>query len=166
MVMAILRCIALIMLFSAISCGDTPPGPSTTPSDGHPLNERLTTAAWEAFNKGNYADAITAADKCIDEFAPAAKKTQSSLEGEKASVPNGKVTDEEKAKIFANGPLNDVATCWFIKGRSSEKLKHLDDAKDGYKSTMKYTYGRTWDPDGQFFWSPAETASERLDALN
>jgi len=31
-----------------------------------------------------------------------------------------------------------------------------------YHRAATYTYARTWDPNGGFFWSPAEAALQRL----
>lgn len=74
------------------------------------------------------------------------------------------MSDQDKQKIFANGLLNDVATCYFIKGKAAEKLVRKDDAKRAYEEAKKLTYARAWDPQG-WFWSPSEGASDRLDAL-
>lgn len=129
-----------------------------------PENVQLTNAAWDAYNRSDFEQAIKAADKCIDEFQGDADRKQASLEGEHPTIPVGKVSKDEKKKILANGVLNDVATCFFIKGRSAENLKRMDDAKQAYKAAAKYIYARTWDPKG-WFWSPADAASDRLKRL-
>jgi hypothetical protein len=61
--------------------------------------------------------------------------------------------------------LNDVGTCWFIRGRSLEKMRRNSEAKTAYGAAAKYTYARCWDPDGQAYWSPAEAAAERLEVM-
>lgn len=134
-------------------------------SEQTPLNERLTSAAWQAFNNEKYQVVITNADKCIDEFLGAAKRIQAKLEAEKLRIPTGTVTEEQKKKILENGLLNDVATCYFIKGRSLEKLGRKEDAKKAYEATKKLSCGRCWDP-ADWFWSPAEAASDRLGLLD
>lgn len=128
------------------------------------LNEKATADAWDAFNSGKYLMAITNADKCIEEFRGAALVKQEKLEKEKLDLPTGAVSDEVKKKINENGLLNDVATCYFIKGYSLEKLSRKEDAIKSYQATMKFTYARVWDPQG-WFWSPAEAAEGRLAGL-
>lgn len=130
------------------------------------LNVELTTAGWTAFNKGDFVGAIANAEKCIGEFRGAADRKQAELEKAKvAPPPTGAVSsDEERKTIFARGLLNDVATCFFIKGRSAENLGRKDQARQAYESASKYTYARCWDPKG-WFWSPAEASMDRLATL-
>jgi tetratricopeptide (TPR) repeat protein len=131
-------------------------------SGKHTLNVELTTAAWDAFNKKDFARAIANADKCISEFRGAADREQNSLEkAGTLSPPTGKVSNEEKTLILSRGLLNDVATCYYIKGRSAQELGRRDEAMDAYKAATKYTYARCWDPQG-WFWAPAEAAQDRL----
>jgi hypothetical protein len=159
--------VALLSIMLLPACAQTNKSGSQlkAESDQKPLNERLTAAAWEAFNNEKYERAITNADKCIDEFLGAAGRIQAKLEEDKASIPTGSVNEEQKKQIFKNGLLNDVATCSFIKGRSLEKLSRKEDAKNAYEATKKLSYGRCWDPGG-WFWSPAEAAADRLRLLN
>lgn len=131
-----------------------------------PLNVRLTTAAWSAFNKKDYRTAIEKAAKCINEFQGAANREQAELKGQGAPYPPvGRASPEEQTVIFARGLLNDVATCFYIQGRSAEYLGLLEDAKRAYQQASTYTYARTWDPDGGFFWSPAQASTDRLSML-
>ena len=134
---------------------------------GPSKNERMTTEAWDAYGKGQYDRAIEKAQECIDEFLGAADRLEKTLKSQHAPLPpTGEVSSEkEKKGIFANGPLNDVATCFYIKGRSLEATKHTEEARQAYKAAMKYAYARTWDPHG-WFWSPAEGASDRLATLD
>lgn len=130
-----------------------------------PLNAELTNTAWEAFNKGNYEQAISASLKCINEFKGSADRQQNELESSKAPLPpKGSVSEETKKIIWARGLLNDVATCYFIKGRSAEYLGRIDEAKQSYREASKYTYARCWDPKG-WFWAPSEAAQDRLSTL-
>lgn len=129
------------------------------------LNVELTTAAFEAFNNGNFERAIANAEKCIAEFDGAANREQASLEKLKAPLPpTGSVEDVEKSAILERGLLNDVATCYYIKGRSAENLGLVDKARQAYEAASKYTYARCWDPKG-WFWSPAEASQNRLAKL-
>ncbi len=129
---------------------------------GDPINVRMTTAAWKAFNDKKYEDAIKKAEECIDEFEPTALRQQKELEESKISLPPvGKVEKTQEDVIFSRGLLNDVATCWFIKGRSLEKLKRTEEAIHAYKKAEGYTYARTWDTNWEGFWSPSKTAKDR-----
>jgi hypothetical protein len=130
-----------------------------------PRNAKLTTAAWDALNKADYDKAISTAQKCIDEFKGTADREQARLDSVKAPMPpTGSVSNEQKDAIVARGPLNDVGTCYFIKGRAAENLGHIDVAKAAYTGATNYTYARCWDPKG-WFWSPAEASQDRLAAM-
>jgi tetratricopeptide (TPR) repeat protein len=132
---------------------------------GQPLNVELTSQAWDAFNKGDYERAITSAEKCISEFRSATEREQAQLERDHIPVPpKGKVSDQEKKTILARGLLNDVATCFYIKGRSAENLGRKEEAKQAYLAASKLTYARCWDPKG-WFWAPSEVSSDRLSLL-
>lgn len=126
--------------------------------------------AWNSFNKKKYKDAIKHADECIKDFGKSASNKQSKLEKDSIPVPpTGKVRNEaEKNVIFSRGLLNDVATAYWIKGRSAEYLyetgkdnKYKLMAKEAYENACVLKYGRCWDPQG-WFWSPCEAATERL----
>jgi hypothetical protein len=126
--------------------------------------------AWKAFKTEVYQDAIKFADKCIDEFRKAADRAQEEINKDD-EPPTGGVSDAEKTKIFSRGLLNDVATAYFIKGRSAEHLYRKGGAKastykemaeQAYKATCRYKHGRTWDPENKSFWSPCQAASDRL----
>lgn len=128
-------------------------------------NEQLTSAAWKALDKEDFQGAVEKAQKCIETFEANATKRQKELEASQARVPNGEVAEHEKKAVNRNGLLNDVATCYFIKGRALEKMKQRDASVAAYKAAAKFTYGRAWDPEGPWFWSPAEAAAERLEEL-
>jgi len=145
------------------ACAQQDNNKTNTPT-GKPLNEQATADAWAAYNSGKYQAAITNAEICIEEFRGKASLDESKLEKEKPDLPTGEVSDAVKKQIFANGLLNDVATCYFIKGRAFEKLGRKDDALKAYQATTKFTYARAWDPKG-WFWSPAEAAEGRIEGL-
>jgi hypothetical protein len=127
-----------------------------------PRNVELTKAAWDAYRANHFDAAITAADLCIRSFKDDAESEEAQLEKSHAPLPpKGKVTEKEKKAIFDLGVLNDVATCFWIKGSSALSLKKTGLGKDALKSAAKYTYARTWDEHG-WFWSPAEDASHQL----
>ena len=128
-------------------------------------NEQLTAAAWKALEKGNFLEAVSNADKCIASFEASAEKRQNQLKSAGANVPNGVVTESEKKSVHKNGLLNDVATSYFIKGKAFEALNEKDAAIAAYEAAATLTFARTWDPEGPWFWSPAEGAAERLETL-
>jgi tetratricopeptide (TPR) repeat protein len=131
-----------------------------------PLNAQLTVSAWDLFNKGEFERAIEIADKCLNEFRLSAEREQAALEKAKAPLPpTGSVPDNVRKAILARGVLNDVGTCWFIKGRSAENLGRREVARQAYEAAKKFTHARCWDPRGPFFWSPAEAAGDRLSLM-
>jgi len=129
------------------------------------VNAKLTQMAWDSFNKDDYRKTIDYAEKCINEFKGSADREQKELEDLKTpQPPKGSVSEQDKEIILKRGLLNDVATCFFIKGYSYEKLNQTDEAKKAYSSASFYTYARCWDPNG-FFWIPAEAAKDRMSQL-
>lgn len=130
-----------------------------------PLNNQLTSDAWKAYNDMKYSLAILKADECIDNFELQAINQQEELSNNRSPLPPlGFVSKEEEKIIFSRGILNDVATCYLIKGQSLEMLSRLDEAKDTYKKTVQFTHARAWDQAGGF-WSPADAAANRLARL-
>jgi tetratricopeptide (TPR) repeat protein len=123
-----------------------------------PRHVKVTTAAWKAFEKKEYQEAIRQADICIDEFRGFANRRQKELDEKKEQIPIGDdVTDQQKEAIFKNGPLNDVATCYYIKARAAHELGKKADVAKALVEAKKYPAARAWDPQG-WFWSPAEAA--------
>lgn len=138
----------------------------TIPAQEQPLSVQLTLQAWDALNKGKYEHAIAHADKCINEFRSTANREQQQLEEDHVPLPpKRKVFDQEKEIILARKLLNDVAACFYIKGRSAENLGHIEEAMQAYRTASKYTYARCWDPKLKLFWAPSETASDYLSLL-
>ena len=135
-----------------------------TYSSSLPPNEQLTSDAWAVLNRLDYAVAIQKTEECIDSFELQAIRDQEALK-DSPMPPVGAVSDEDKAVIQARGVLNDVATCYFIKGQALEKLGRVNQAKEAYQSAKQFPHARTWDPLG-FFWSPAQAASDRLAKLS
>jgi hypothetical protein len=127
--------------------------------------------AWNAYNTGDYTNAIRFADQCIDDFGRRALLIQQDCEQKGIpKPPTGATSDQEKNKIFSRGLLNDVATACYIKGRSSEFTYRKDKSKnksfkvkaeEAYNMACQYGYGRCWDPKG-WFWSPCDDAKLRL----
>jgi hypothetical protein len=123
--------------------------------------------AWDAFNAPTprYSEAIRDADRCIDDYAITGRKMEGDLEAKAAPIPpTGAVAPEQKKEILSRGPLNDVAACYFIRGRSSQKLDRTQEAVAAYTAGCKLKYARVWDPKG-WFWAPHEEMCARLEEL-
>jgi len=135
-------------------------------------SQQLTIEAWQKFNKADYKAAIAKAEECIDKFKDDADDKQDELKKKNTpEPPTDTFSDSERNEIVKRGPLNDVATSFFIIGQSEEELykhdkdsQHIQRAKDAYTQACRYTYARTWDPKG-FFWSPSKKACRRKDKL-
>lgn len=146
----------------------SPADPLDGITDSRPkaLHEILTEQAWEAFRQDDFEKALEHAQGCIREFAARADDIQQQLEIEGAEIPEGKVTNSVAKRIFENGLLNDVGTCYWIAGRCLEKRRQIDEAKKRYGDGAKLTYARCWDPNAQTFWSTAVKCQDDLDYLN
>jgi hypothetical protein len=113
----------------------------------------------------DYTLAILKADECITNFELQAITQQDELaKNGNPMPPLGFVSKEEQQIIFSRGVLNDVATCYLIKGQSLEKLNRINEAKDVYQKTLQFSYARAWDKSGGF-WSPVDAASNHLSKL-
>jgi len=128
-----------------------------------PVNVRLVMAGWNEYNNGNYGRAIVAADKCVDRFGRRASKLEADLTDTPLPRP-GKVTEVEKEAIYKNGLLNDVATCYWIKGDSASNLHKAEVARIAFTRACELSHALTYDPKG-FFWSPSADACDRLQDL-
>lgn len=115
----------------------------------------ITTKAWQASDAKNFDAALGYASKCIEMFGAQAVEQQKALPAPLT----------EKEQIFAQWALNDVGTCYFIKGQVLEKQGKTKEAIESYKYLVdNLGYAQTWDTNG-WFWKPAGAASERIKAL-
>lgn len=156
----------LAAVFTLISfCAEGQDGGASLPAK-QPINVRLTGSAWVAFDGSNYAEAIADADECIDRFQGQADLLQASLVAKHVTLSSGTVADiGQRNQIFANGLLNDVATCFFIKGYAEERLQRNDEARKAYEAAKTYPLARAWDKDSDTFWLPSDAAAGRLETL-
>jgi hypothetical protein len=154
----------LVPLFVVITAGYSVVCPATASAE-----EECLRVAWQAFNRKDYKAAIDSANVCIDNFAKAATREQAALKNT-PKTPTGPQPAEKQAVIFKRGLLNDVATAWFVKGRSAEYLMakggreaaaYRKMAEEAYKAACEYPHALTWDPKG-WFWSPCEGSEDRL----
>ena len=143
----------LIMLGFVATAMAQQPGGDTLDYGDH-TSVTLMVKAWDALGAGQYADVVKYTDKCAELYEEEAKKMQASM-SEKA--PKGKEHD-----YWA---LNDVGTCYFIKGEALTKLNKNTEALAAYKVVAdELYYAQAWDPKG-WFWSPASAAKQKIKIL-
>ena len=129
------------------------------------LNEQLTTCGWDKFNSRDFEEAIAIAEECIDTFDAQAHREQEEFTASgKPPPPVGAVGEDVKNAILSRGVLNDVATCYYIKGQATEGLDRINQALLAYRGAERFPDARTYDPRG-WFWSPAEAATDRIARL-
>jgi len=129
---------------------------SAEPDFGDFSSETLTTKAWEGLNADKPADAIIFAKKCIAMYEKDAIKMQSELKEPMVG---------ENDIVASKWALNDVGTCYFILGKAYEAQKKNKEAEKAYKALVaNVSFAQCWDPNG-WFWAPADSAKERIAAL-
>ncbi len=110
--------------------------------------------AWEALGAGKYDDAVAFTEKCAELYENEARKMQASL----TSKPDEDVIHDYWA-------LNDVGTCYFIRGEALVKLNKKDEALAVYKIVVSdFYYSQAWDPKG-WYWRPSEAAALNIEML-
>jgi hypothetical protein len=127
------------------------------------VNASLTKSAWDAFNRGDYGQAIGLAEKVINEFSKEADRLQQRVTDTTATEDDS--NPSRRQAILARGPLNDVATSYFIVGRSAEYLNNKQLAVSAFSRARLYTHARALNTSGTGFWSPAEAAGKALEGL-
>ena len=127
-----------------------------------PVNAQLAADAWRAYNRGDFTGAVGVAERCTSTFRKQADDMESKLHtlGEEP-LP---VTPAEKSSVLARGPLNDVATCYFILGQAAVRLQQRERATQGFEAAAQYSHAFSYNQDGSF-WSPAQAAIEELARL-
>ncbi len=115
----------------------------------------ITGKAWEATHANNNDLAVAYADKCIEMFGAKAVEMQKAL----TTPPT------EKDQVFAQWALNDVGTCYFIKGQALEAQGKKKEAAAAYKFVAdNLAFAQCWDPKG-WFWKPADAARDKAKKL-
>jgi len=116
----------------------------------------LTTQAWNALLKKDYAEVKIYTNKVLELYNGQAKNMQNNLT---------EYPWESKNKIFSYWALNDVGTSLFIHAEALKKQGYMMEAKEKYESLVdNYYYAQCWDPKG-WFWKPAEAAQQALDEI-
>ena len=122
---------------------------------GDSASSTITGKGWDALNAKNYDTAIAYADKCIEMYGTKAVEMQKAL----TAAPT------DKDQVFQQWALNDVGTCYFIKGQALEAQGKKKDAAAAYKYLAdNLAFAQCWDPKG-WFWKPADAAREKSKKL-
>ncbi len=102
---------------------------------------------WAELGKRNFDKVYRIVDECILKFSSEADSQAASL------------TDfPPKDKVSTYQVMNDVATCYFIKGEALMRQEKKQEAKKVFKEVIeKYPFAQAWDPRG-WFWSIKEKA--------
>lgn len=118
---------------------------------GDMTSQTLTTNAWQAKDVKDYDAVFAYTNKCIELYKGKALVMQASLTDYAA-----------KGTEFDYWALNDVGTCYFIKGLALQEQGKLEEAKEFFNTIMKdFSYAQCWDPKG-WFWKPAQGAKDQL----
>lgn len=156
--------IAVVGIFPSLS-HHAIAAPSCNSPDARSSNEVWVSNSWDLFNARRYAEAVANVDACLHLWSATAEKLQRDHDSKSSGCPAvGGVNVEVRRLILANGPLNDVATSYWIKARSLQELGNDDQAKTAFESCAKLKCARTWDERG-WFWNPAQDCSVRIRSL-
>lgn len=140
-----LKVIFLFSLFSFFSCytyGNTQE------------SSQYVSKAWAQLGKRNFSEVYRLTEECIKKYGPQADSLAQQLND---FPPQGK---EGSYQI-----MNDVATCYFIRGEALMREGKIEEAKKVFKEVIeKYPFASAWDPRG-WFWSIREKAEITLKKL-
>lgn len=131
-----------------------------------PINQRVTAEAWSALSAGDNRAAIEKSNECIERFGKSADTMQFILERQKAVLPTGDVSAEERGSVDRYQILHDLATCYLIRAWAEERLGRKNEAIADYKQVRHYTYARIKKQPAGSYWSPAEVAAQELERLS
>ena len=149
----VFACASLALLANPGAAQEAPTTP--TVDFGNHSSETITGKAWGAYDAKNYGLVLTYANKCIELYQKKAVEMQKAL--------TAPLT--EKEEIFKQWALNDVATCYFLKGQALEAKGKKTEAAAAYKFLAdNLSFGQCWDTKG-WFWKPADAAREKVKAL-
>ncbi|MGB5450448.1 MAG: hypothetical protein WBM80_16100 [Woeseiaceae bacterium] len=114
----------------------------------------LQVKSWDALGEGKYEEAVKYTEKCTELYEEKAREMQASLSAKPA-------TDD----VHDYWALNDVGTCYFIRGEALAKLRRNTEAIAAFKVVRdELYYSQAWDPKG-WFWAPADAAYPRIEML-
>jgi len=132
--------------------------PASTNAPAEPANPTgsasLTSEAWQALERKDYATAQARIAKCRELYEAKALEMQAGL----SALP-----PPDKAHSY--WALNDVGTSLFILGKVTEAEGKPKEALEYYQVVVdRFPMAQCWDKQG-WFWQPAVAAKERKAAL-
>lgn len=118
---------------------------------GDMTSQTLVTNAWQALDVKDYDSVYAYTNKCIGLYKGKALVMQASL------------TDfAPKGTEFDYWALNDVGTCYLVKGMALKEQGKLKESKEAFNTVINdFSYAQSWDPKG-WFWKPSEAANDQL----
>jgi tetratricopeptide (TPR) repeat protein len=110
--------------------------------------------AWSELGKRNFEQVYEITDECIEVFSRQASEQAQQLDD---FPPKGR---EDRYEV-----MNDVATCYFIKGEAYMRQEDNEKAEEIFQRIVQYyPYAQAWDPRG-WFWSLKEKSEITLKKL-
>jgi len=110
--------------------------------------------AWARLGKKEFSDAHALVDQCIEKYSSLAQDQAKTL----GSFPTK--GEEDNFKI-----MNDVATCYFIRGEALMREGKAEEAKAAFGEVIdRYPYAQSFDPRG-WYWSIKEKSEITLRKL-
>jgi tetratricopeptide (TPR) repeat protein len=148
------RIAALITLFMFVPLSLAEEPTEDSLDYGDYTSVTLQVKSWDALGEGKYEDAVKYTEKCTELYEEKAREMQASLSAKPA-------TDD----VHDYWALNDVGTCYFIRGEALAKLRRNTEAIAAFKVVRdELYYAQAWDPKG-WFWAPADAAYPRIEML-
>jgi len=115
----------------------------------------LTIKAWEALNKKDEKGVLVYTQRCIELYEQEAKKQAKTLTD---------FADTNSIDMYKD--MNNVSTCYFIKGEFFKYQKNWPKAIESYKALVdNFPFAQYWDPRG-WYWRPAEIAKDEIRKIN
>jgi len=118
---------------------------------GDMTSSTLASKAWDALRSKDYEGVNVYANKCSELYKAKAMVMQSSLTDFPAA--------SHEVEYWA---LNDVGTCYYVKGMAAKEQGKLEEAKEAFNAVINdFSYSLCWDPQG-WFWKPAQGAKDQM----
>ena len=148
------KIVALLALFSLVPLSFAGAPTEEGLDYGDYKSVTLQVKSWNALGEGKYEDALKYTEKCAELYEERAREMQASL----SAKPSSDVVNEYWA-------LNDVGTCYYIKGEALIKLDKKTEAMAAFKIVRdELYYSQAWDPKG-WYWSPSDAAYPKIEML-
>ncbi|MBI4355407.1 MAG: hypothetical protein HY597_03005 [Candidatus Omnitrophica bacterium] len=142
------------LLLGTVAGAEMTTAPAASYDFGDMTSATLAGKAWQALAAQDYAAVEAYTGKCITLYETKAVEQNQSLN---APAP--------KERAFDYWALNDVATCYFIRGKAFKEQGKMEAASADFNAILeKLSYGQCWDPKG-WFWQVSEAAKDQLNTL-